>query len=143
MKKGMVKGISPLVAVIMLIAFTLIIAGILAVWLQQFASEQTRSLTTCADARVLIQRASYNESTEELRLSLYNYGRVSLNFTTLLKYTTEDVLNNTILSTEARTIKTFTINNVSDDLQEVVVQSIECTGAQDFLRRIDIKGLGF
>ena len=137
------KGISPLVAVIMLIAFTLIMAGILSIWIQGFASERTRAIESCADARALIQSANYDSTDEELTITIYNYGRAHLNFTTLLKYPDNTTLDNTMLPTEPRSIKSFTIPNITDDLQEITIIAEECQGLQDFLRRIDIRGLGF
>lgn len=142
-KNKSLKGISPLVAVIMLIAFTLIMAGILSIWIQGFASERTRAIETCADARALIQSASYNSGAEELTITIYNYGRTHLNFTSLLKYADNVTLDNTMLPTDPRTITSFKLINVSSDLQEITIIAEECQGLQDFLRRIDIKGLGF
>ena len=88
----MLKGISPLVAVIMLIAFTLIIAGIIAGFVTQFAETQQEATQYCIDARVLLQRGVWTESstdpwrTGNLSLTIYNYGKVPLNFKVLLRY---------------------------------------------------------
>ena len=144
MKIKKTKGISPLVAVIMLIAFTLIMAGVLSVWIQGFASERTRTLGTCTDARALIQSGSYDSGTETLRLTIYNYGRVPQNFTTILKYSDDNfTTDDTQHATQPRSIESFNIAGVSPNLQEVTIRSVECEGLQDFLRDIDIRGLGF
>ncbi len=146
------KGISPLIAVIMLIAFTLIIAGILAGWATRFAESHRQRLEICSNARVLIQSGTWTKTSGHngtLRLVIYNYGREDLSFLTLLTYknTTRHPAGTVVISptynVSAGNIKTFTVINVSDDLQEATVQSEQCPGAQDFLRYIDIKGLGY
>ena len=53
------KGISPLVAVIMLIAFTMIVAGILAGWATRFASEQRATLEKCVRANLIVKKAIF------------------------------------------------------------------------------------
>ena len=86
MERKTLKGISPLVAEIMLIAFTLIVAGILAGWATQFAQSQRRAVEFCADARLLLRSGDYNSATDTLTLVAYNYGRVPLELTILLDY---------------------------------------------------------
>ena len=84
------KAISPLVAVIMLIAFMLIIAGIIAGFVTQFAETQQRATQYCLDARVLLQRGIWTEdiggsTTGNLSLTIYNYGEMPLNFQALFR----------------------------------------------------------
>lgn len=141
------KGISPLVAVIMLIAFTLIVAGILAGWATQFAQTQKRTIEYCADARVLLQRGRYDSASQNLTLVVYNYGRVPLDLIVLLNYEnitlhpTETERYPGTLNVSAGDIEAFTIPDVTDDLYEVTIQSTSCPGTQDLLREIDISGL--
>jgi flagellin-like protein len=141
------KGISPLVAVIMLIAFTLIVAGILAGWATQFAQTQRQAVEFCADARLLLRSGDYNPDTDTLTLVAYNYGRVPLELTILLDYS-----NITLHPTRAEiypedfnitedSIEALILTGVSNDLEEVNVQSKKCPGASDRLRAIDINGL--
>lgn len=147
MKGKKLRGISPLVAVIMLIAFTLIVAGILAGWATQFAQTQRRTVETCIDARVLLQRGNYDRNSQNLTLVVYNYGRVPLELFTLLTYKdmklhptgTESFPER--LNVSAGSIAAFIIPEVTPDLSEVMIQSEQCPGVQDILRDIDITGL--
>ncbi|MBM3303836.1 MAG: type IV pilin [Candidatus Aenigmarchaeota archaeon] len=150
------KGISPLVATIMLIAFTLIIAGIISAFVVNFTNTQQMQIKTCTEAKVLLQRAAYDSVSKNLTLTIYNYGRVDLRFETLLSYsnTTEHpgglVKPNRTVDVAAGRISVFDVVDVTNDLDTVTIRSTrcdspcyECPGAQDFLRYTDIKGLGY
>lgn len=147
MERKNFKGISPLVAVIMLIAFTLIVAGILAGWATQFAQTQRRAVEFCADARLLLRSGSYNPDADTLTLVVYNYGRVPLELTVLLDYenstlhpTITEIYDEAFNISEDK-IEAFVLQDVTDDLQEVTVQSKRCPGAADLLRAINIDGM--
>ncbi len=139
------KGISPLISVIMLIAFTMIVAGILAGWATQFVTQSRSELQFCSKAQLLIQRAYYDNATNKLTIALFNTGDVPLHgFAVRITYQ-----NETITSTKYETlnisyqdIKTVEMNT-DDTLKQVVVQSLECRGAQDLIGRYDVQGLGF
>jgi flagellin-like protein len=141
------KGISPLVAVIMLIAFTLIVAGILAGWATRFAETQREQISYCVDARILLSRGTYDPSTDTLRLVLYNYGKVDLTLSALLTYSDiilhpeELALMPKAFNISAGDTKVFTILNVTDDLEKIEIRSDDCPGTQDILRNLDITGL--
>jgi len=143
------KGISPLVAVIMLIAFTLIVAGILAGWATQFAQTQRRAVEYCVDARIMIQRGTYNPSDKTLSIVTYNFGRVPLRMAALLTYSNLSLHPTAIekypeiLNTTAGSIQAFTLTNVTNDLDGITIQSEECPGASASLPRRDIQGLGY
>jgi flagellin-like protein len=141
------KGISPLIAVIMLIAFTMIVAGILAGWATTFVTQQREELQFCARAQLLIQNANYNDTTRNLVVALFNTGDVPLKgFVARMTYT-----NNTVVSERtglegleiiSQDIKTVTLST-DDTLDKVVIQSLQCRGAQDLIGKYDIRGLGF
>jgi flagellin-like protein len=139
------KGISPLIAVIMLIAFTMIVAGILAGWATQFVTQSRSELQFCARAQLLIQRAYFDETTNQTTIALLNTGDVPLNgFVVRLTYQNEsaDSIKFENLNISYQEIKTVTLDT-GDTLKQVVVQSLECRGAQDLIGRYDIQGLGF
>jgi flagellin-like protein len=139
------KGISPLVAVIMLIAITLIVSGILATWVTQIAQSQRGKLEYCMDASVLIQGARYDSGTQTLYLYIDNRGNVNLNFTAILTFSddTAPIKSSTLFPVEAKKLDTMTITSVPNTLREATIQSDECPGAQDLIQRRGIKGLGF
>ena len=138
------KGISPLVAVIMLIALTLIVSGMLATWVQQLAESQRRSLDYCLDASILIQGARYDSGAQRLFLYVDNRGKVDLNFTTLYTYSDGSVTkNDTKVGIAAGELGIIQEDNIQNTLLEATVIADECGGAQDFIQRRGIKGLGF
>ena len=138
------KGISPLVAVIMLIALTLIVSGILATWVQQLAQSQRSNLEYCLEASVLIQGARYDSGAQRLFLYVDNRGKVDLNFTTLLTYSDGAVeKNSTLVGVASGDLGIIQQDNVANNLQEATIIAEECQGAQDFIQRRGIKGLGF
>lgn len=81
------KGISPLVAAVLLIAVTLTIAGLLAYWASGFVrtslpevNESTREIQ-CAGANFKIYHRLYNSTTQKLNIILTNTGDMGLTIT--------------------------------------------------------------
>jgi len=143
-KTARLKGISPLVAVILLIAFTLVVAGILAGWATQFAQQQQHGIQYCLDAKVFIYSGNYE--TGNVNLVVYNNGEVDLTFKTLLSYSNGSVvIYPSTNDVDAGQIETFTLSDPFEgnftDLTEVTIQSERCPGAQDFLEKRNIDGL--
>ena len=66
------KGVSPLVASVLLISFTMAIAAILATWATQYMTQQTSSLTTkgneanCVYARMNLDTYTYDKNSNQL-----------------------------------------------------------------------------
>jgi flagellin-like protein len=135
------KGLSPLIAVIMLIAFTMIIAGILATWTTNFAQRQRVQIEFCSEAGAYIQGGTYDAGT--LNLIIYNNGKVPLNFIGILKYKNGTVIKypTSLDNVSESSIKTFTMNGVSSDLEQATIQSKECAGVQDLLYYYNIRGM--
>ncbi len=142
------KGISPLIAVIMLIAFTMIVAGILAGWATQFVEQQRSELSLCSKASILIQTANYDPNNQQLNVQVFNTGDVDLigfsvriterNETTQQTTTTPYRLGNFTL--DSQSIESYTFD-VTPSLYEFVIQSLQCKGAQDMIYKYDIRGL--
>ncbi|RLJ07222.1 MAG: hypothetical protein DRP13_01720 [Candidatus Aenigmatarchaeota archaeon] len=136
------KGISPLIAVIMLIAFTMIVAGILATWTTNFAQRQRVQIEFCTEAGAYIQGGTYDSGTNTLNLVVFNNGKVPLSFIVLLTYK-----NGTVTrvpgtwNTTAGDVRTFTVSGVNSDLEQATIQSKECPGVQDLLYYYNIRGL--
>lgn len=78
------KGLSPLVATVLLIAVTMTIAGLLAYWVSTFVKSglpeknQTQTMQECAAASFEIYQQIYNSTTKNLTLILQNTGGVDL-----------------------------------------------------------------
>lgn len=135
------KGVSPLIAVIVLIAFTLIVAGMLATWASRFARE-TLPTTDCFNIDVIIQGATYDPGTSTLNLYVKNRGTIALTFDTLLKYQNGTITQaGQTYTADANQLRTFTFTGISNTLEEATIQSQECTSVQDFIKRQFITGL--
>lgn len=138
------KGISPLVAVVMLIAFTLVVAGILGSLATQFATDQRQKIQYCTGARILILNGVYRNAAgglEDVTLNVHNFGDVDL---------TVDVLETQKNGTATKRVDGVLIKGgeigqvtVPDlDVQksdQFTIQSKECPGAQDLLRAENLR----
>jgi flagellin-like protein len=155
----MKKGISPLIAVIMLIAFTMIVAAILAVWAQNYAQAQTQQMQICIDSGLYIHTARWIPGVSpdgELKVIAKNTGQHDLTFTVILEYENEtrhpdivevvdedgdgevDTYNITV-----NEFRTITVSDVSDDLKEASIRSVLCGdfGIYDMVGKNYISGL--
>ncbi|MFH0957024.1 MAG: archaellin/type IV pilin N-terminal domain-containing protein [Candidatus Aenigmatarchaeota archaeon] len=137
------KGISPLVAVIMLIAFTMIVAGILAGWATRFATEQRSMLEKCVRANVVIKKAVYDDVNKNISLMLYNAGTVPLKgFQVQVTYDDNGPPMPTTWGIDstlgANSFETFTHDLPNTSVDFVEIRSIECQGAYDLIRGYDI-----
>ena len=125
------KGISPLVASVLLIAATMSIAGILAYWASSFVSKQTdtfenQSVTSgCNYAGFKIYSCNYNSSSRKLTMILENTRDVTLkNLNIFIFYPNSTVsspisLNETLTANQ---FKSFTIENM-DDFSSLTVRT--------------------
>ena len=139
------KGISPLIAVIMLIAFVLVVSGIFYSWLSQFTLSQRQEFQFCAHARISLLNAYYNPGTGNVNLLVFNGGDIPLTGFTILvssKEATPPQVNRNYIETE---IKENDIGvllvSYNDQIDSITVQSIECQNAQDLIRLFDVEGL--
>jgi len=134
-----------LIAVILLIAFTLVVAGILAGWATNFAREQRTSIEQCMDARVIIHSATYDSSADDITLYVYNNGKIPLRFKTMLSFANGSLIideNTQDTEVAAGKVQEFTIANQDfAGLTEITVQSITCFGAQDFIEARNINNI--
>ncbi len=146
------KGISPLVAVIMLVAFTMTMAVILASWAQNYASSSTEEITECAESGIKIYICKWITGTTPngtLKIVVQNTGDYNLTFDVVLTFSNETRHPGLIQSfnegyyIDSHEYKTVTINNVSDDLSKVKVESRECLnyGVLDSISKLYITGL--
>jgi len=137
------KGISALIAVIMLIAFTMIIAGILATWTTNFAQRQRVQIEFCSEASAYIQGGTYDSGTQTLNLIIFNNGKVPLNFSGILIYKNGTVFKyQDQVSVTAGNIQTFRMTGIGPELEQATIQSKECVGVQDLLYYYNIRGMG-
>jgi hypothetical protein len=105
--------------------------------------QQIRIWSSCPGSRVLIQKAVYHENNQSLDLKIYNYGHDDLNLSVSLSLRDSIEKRPDVYFVVAGERKVFTVENVTNDLSEVTVRSIECPRVQDFRPYIDIEGLGY
>ncbi|MCD6403067.1 MAG: hypothetical protein J7K98_01920 [Candidatus Aenigmarchaeota archaeon] len=82
----MKKGISPFIASVLLIAFTVAVAGIMSGWFTSFTKTSTETVEehaeeelTCAYGGVKIYDVSYSSSTQRITGFVKNTGTITLN----------------------------------------------------------------
>jgi len=148
----MKKGISPLIAVILLIAFTMVVAAILAVWAQHYASSQTQQMQYCIESGLFIHTARWTATESPngtLKVVVKNTGLRDLTFNVILEYDDEvahpDIVypDSTIHNISSNDFLTVTMNDIADDLKEVTVRSLFCGdfGVYDMINKNYITGL--
>jgi flagellin-like protein len=116
------KGISPLIAAVILIAATMIIAGILAAWTSKFVSEELERAAVvsggaeCFGAQFELHSGSY-DGTSNLKLILDNKKSIDLELTNLFLILSDNTVETKSLENETlkgNEIKTITVPNVSN-----------------------------
>jgi flagellin-like protein len=125
----MTKGISPLVASVLLIAITMTLAGAIAYWASSFVSttlppNQTMPTGECISANFRIYSCKYNY-TSGLSMILYNLANVELkNLTLFVIYPNSSVqsvsLNDTLRPND---LKSFLVSGISSDYSTITVRT--------------------
>ena len=119
------KGISPLVAAVLLIAVTMTIAGMLAYWASSFVRMQTaafenQSVTgVCNYADFRIYQCTYNSTTSKVNIILENLRSVQL---------TDIKLNVFYLNGSVSVV------NLNESLDSGMVQAYYVTGIANFTK---------
>jgi len=125
------KGISPIVAAVLLIAITMTLAGALALWATKLVGEKLPSPETeveCKLANLDFLSCKYNSTTKNVTFTLTNRRNVELrNLTAFVYYTNGSVstgveLNGT-LKTGTEAIKTFSLTGVSSDFSSIIIKT--------------------
>jgi flagellin-like protein len=113
----MMKGISPLVASVLLIAITMSVAGILAYWVSSFTGQTLPKMDRTEECRFSnfeIWSCSLNPSTRTISFTLHNIGRYEI--TDLAAFIeTDGVVGDRISLNSSLSIgdfKTFTLTNI-------------------------------
>lgn len=139
------KGISPLIAVIMLIAFALVVSGIFYSWVFQFTQSHREELQICSKAKIAVQDSYYNNATGNINIMVYNTGTVSLKGFVVLVSSTG--------ANDPRVIRDFLDKDIDAEdigllpvpydanIESIAIQSIECKNAQDMVKIYDVEGL--
>ncbi len=124
------KGISPIVAAVLLIAITMTIAGVLAYWSSTFVSTglPAENITTaqCRLAQFQFQTCRYNSTSQVIAFSLNNLRTADLgNLTAFIEYPNGTISNGISLngSLVANTIKSYTVSGVFSDFSNILIKT--------------------
>jgi len=128
----MQKGISPIVAAVLLIAATMSIAGILAYWASNFVKtalpEVNSSQTTCQFADFQVYSCSYANST--LSFVLYNFRTIPLNGLTATIFDSNNLPTwNNITLNNSLSVGQFigyTVTGIPSNFTKLIVTSTQC-----------------
>lgn len=149
--KLMKKGISPLIASVLLIAFTVVTAGLIAVWLTNFSRTTTTTIQQQSDIELIcsyggisLSNLNYCSSTSRLTGNIENTGTINLgNISLQIIYSTSSpridlcIANNNVINCTAanltmlpREMFSFNISDVSSNFNRIRVIT-NCSGVYD------------
>jgi len=124
------KGISPIVASVLLIAITMTIAGVLAYWSSTFVSTalptENVSLAQCRVAQFEFLNCKYNSTSRIITFSVNNIRTVDLgNLTAFIEYPNGTVSSGIPLneSLAANTIKSYLISSIPSDFLNLLIKT--------------------
>lgn len=124
------KGISPIVAAVLLIAITMTIAGVLAYWSSTFVSTTlpTENATTsqCRLAQFEFLNCRYNSTSQTLIFSLNNVRGIDLpNLTAFVEYSNGTVATGVPLnqSLPGASIRSYSVASVTSDFLNLVIKT--------------------
>lgn len=125
------KGISPLIATVLLIAVTMTLAGVLAYWASTFvksglevSSNQTVS-TECNFGNFVVEACSYDNAAQKVSFILNNIGTVGLSNITVFTIYPDNSLNFTQLNgtLPSSRLVPFTVNGVVPGFSKLTIRT--------------------
>ncbi|MDY6777803.1 MAG: archaellin/type IV pilin N-terminal domain-containing protein, partial [Candidatus Nanohaloarchaea archaeon] len=135
------KGISPLIAAVLLIAFTLAVAAILTAWVTTFTqnttgtiSNRSGQLISCSYAGLSIYDVVYNTNTEQITVSVANTGTKDLSNVTVVVFSDTGLTRSgSIAGIQTGSVQTKQINvtGLSGTPSRVRVASTQCSRTTD------------
>jgi len=124
------KGISPIVAAVLLIAITMTIAGVLAYWSSTFVSTslpgENSTTAQCRLAQFEFLNCRYNSTSQNLIFSLNNVRTVDLSkLVAFVEYPNGTVSNGTALNGtfSGGEIRSYTVANVPSDFSNLAIKT--------------------
>jgi flagellin-like protein len=136
------KGISPLVASVLLIAITMSIAGILAYWVSTYTTStlpslnKTKTEEECRFSNFEIYTCNFNTTTGTITFTLHNIGLYEIvNLASYVVFTNDTItpsisLNGTLATGEFKSYSLLntTTNVTSTTFSKLIVASSACPG---------------
>lgn len=121
----MKKGISPLVASVVLIVITLVIAGALSYWATNINRGRMAKENECGDTGFRLYSGKYDVSAQTLFLVLENTKKASLKDMIVYLFYSETGIDKKSLggTLEGNSLKSFNIINVEDGFKSGVIKT--------------------
>ncbi len=128
------KGVSPLIAAVLLIAFTMAVAAILTAWLTSFTTQKTKyvgnkssQVIACSYAGIAIYDAVWDSTNNQMLISIANTGAIDLSNVTAYVY--NGGIQVGVGSTgklKSADIKTVTVSGITSKPEKVVIKTPDC-----------------
>lgn len=127
-------GISPLIAAVLLIAFTMAVAAIITTWATTFTQERSQQLSNrseqmvqCSYAGMDVYDAVYDSTNSQTDVSIENTGTVDFNNISVSTFTGASVQARTYISSlSSGEVESITISNTNSKPDKVRAASKEC-----------------
>jgi len=132
------KGISPLIAAVLLIAFTLAVAALLTAWVTTFTQDTTGAIgdrstevIECSYAGLSVYSVSYDSGNNWANVSVANTGTTALGNVTVVALENGIVVGNPVTLEGLDDIESTGITGVSNEPTAVRASSDACPGITD------------
>jgi len=133
------KGVSPLIASVLLIAITMTLAAILASFVSNYTREQLSSLPSCVGGNIIFSSADYPKWDEDVDavvavIEAENVDLEDFSFEILLNndsvITSNDVIASPIPAGGAGTVKSGVLSVTSSEINTVRITAGNCPGVK-------------
>lgn len=135
------KGISPLVATVLLIAFTVAVAGLLSNWLTGFTSQTTQQVATsstntlsCSYGGISLGSLKFSSTSNTLAGNIENTGTVSLGNVSLQIIYSNKTVANYFLCTVGGVANNCTSKNISIIPRDLITFNVSAQSTYETLR---------
>lgn len=125
------KGLSPLIATVILIGLTMVVAGILGVWASSFVGQRLQTFENASAKCELVSFEVFRciKSNNSLRIILNSRSTVDLNgIRFILIYLDGNTIQRDDLTQlQANSLQTYNITDVpTENLESIIIRSLEC-----------------
>src|SRR3989304_1081203 len=134
-----VKGISPLVATVLLIAFTVAVGGLLSVWLTGFSTQttdiikqQSNTQLTCSYGGISVDTLKYSSAAGSLAGNVRNTGLIGLGNFTLQVVWQNATIFSTQLCTNTTSAYSCSISNMSLTASQLAAFNVTVGGGGNY-----------
>ncbi len=122
------KGISPIVAAVLLIAITMTIAGVLAYWSSTFVEKglpvENQTTADCRIAQFEFLRCSYNSTGGNLVFSVNNVRGIPLELVAYVEYVNGTITENPLNATlNGNSIRAYSVTGVSPGFSRLLIKT--------------------